>query len=436
MKKPGMTVASLAFVVVALIVVASAAAVEIYPKSTPSATTTPTSTVSTTTSEATGSLNGLRLTLSVDPSEVYSGGSVNVSLSDFNTLASTSSPPIVGPPTVGKTTLMLGPCNQLPLGIGIYQGNYGSGNISQATPLDLAQPGLVYACPVEFNVAYFSFTGLSDEITLYSPQPSGQGNTTVPTQMWTRPDAFAENFSGYWTVQNQTCDFSCVGVFHQFLPGVYTVVGGDDWGQLMIVHFSVRPGQTTSTSESSERSSSSWSTTTSAARGSASAASTQGLQLRASLNSTQLQPGDALQIVVSEFNTLTSSNNVSVSTQWAVRGALGPCQNEYVQPFGVAVYSGHVDALNLSTAAQLDVFPIVPCPMFIRLVTGYDFQAQSDLAVVLPGSGAVPSPLAASVNISEVYSGHVQGQPLPPGSYTVVAADEWGAVVFMYFTVL
>jgi len=313
------------------------------------------------------------------------------------------------------------------------------GNISQATPLDIAEPGLVYACPVEFEVAYFSFTGLSDEITLYSPQPSGQGNTTIPTQMWTRPDAYSENFSGYWTTQNQTCDFSCSGVSHQFLPGVYTVVGGDDWGQLMIVHFTVRPGQTTSTSEtseSSERSSSSWSTTTSAASGGTSVASTQGLELRASLNSTQLQPGDTLQIVVSEFNTLPSSNNMSVSTQWAVHGVLGSCPNEYVQPFGVAVYSGHVDAQNLSTATQLDVFPIVPCPMFIRLVTGYDFQAQSDLAVVLPGSAAVPSPLAASVNISEVYSGHVQGQPLPAGSYTVVAADEWGAVVFMYFTVL
>lgn len=431
MKKPGMTAASLAFVVVALIVVASAAAVEIYPRATSSTSSMRTATGSTSTSEAMGSLDGLRLTLSVSPSDVYAGDSVNVSISDFNTLASTYSPRIVGPPTVGGNPLSVGPCSQLPLGIGVYQGNYDSGNISQATQLDLSQPGLVYLCPAEFAVAYFSFNAQSNEVTLYSMQPSGQGNSTVTSRMWTVPDVFTENFSGYWTAQNQTCAISC-DVFHQFLPGVYTIVGGDDWGQLMIVHFTVSPGQTTSTSEQSSSSIS----TTSASGGMFSVDSAQGLQLRASLNSTLLQPGEALQVVVSEFNTLASSNNVSASKQWPIQVTLGSCPNVFVQPFGVAVYSGHVDAQNLSAATQLEVFPIVPCPMFIRLVTGYDFQAQSDLAVVLPSSGASPSPLAASVNISEVYSGHVQGQPLPSGGYTVVAADEWGAMVFMYFTVL
>jgi hypothetical protein len=29
-----------------------------------------------------------------------------------------------------------------------------------------------------------------------------------------------------------------------------------------------------------------------------------------------------------------------------------------------------------------------------------------------------------------------QAQQLSPGTYTVVAADEWGALVFLYFTVL
>jgi hypothetical protein len=72
--------------------------------------------------------------------------------------------------------------------------------------------------------------------------------------------------------------------------------------------------------------------------------------------------------------------------------------------------------------------------MYIRLVTGYEFQPLSNLAVVLPSSGASPSPLDGNVYLSMTYS--PQAQQLSPGTYTVVAADEWGALVFLYFTVL
>jgi hypothetical protein len=165
----------------------------------------------------------------------------------------------------------------------------------------------------------------------------------------------------------------------------------------------------------------------------ASVDSVDGLQLRVGLNATVLLPGESLQVTVSEFNTLATLNNVSQASQWPIQAELGSCPNVYIQPFGIAVYSGHADAQNISQATQLEIFPIKPCPMFVRLITGYAFQPQSDLAVVLPGSGASPLPMAANVNISMNYSG--QPQPLPPGTYTLVAADEWGAMTFLYFTV-
>jgi hypothetical protein len=159
-----------------------------------------------------------------------------------------------------------------------------------------------------------------------------------------------------------------------------------------------------------------------------------GLELRVGLNGTTVAQGESVLVTLSEFNTLSGVSNVSASDEWPLQVALGPCENTYVQPFGIAVYYGHVDAQNVSQGRRADIFQVVACPMYVRLVTGYMFQPQSDLAVVLPGSGATPSPLVGSVDVGMVYSVQ-QGQALPRGTYTVVAADEWGALAFLYFQV-
>jgi hypothetical protein len=421
MSRTGLTTAALTFLVVALIVVASVALMATR------AGGTTRSAANQRTSQSTSAANGLRLSLAADPSVIYSGGTIAISISDFNTLLTSNAPAITGVPAVNGATLALGPCNQLPLGFGVYEGYYDEENISSASPLDMFQPGIVYSCSVEFNVAYFSFSPQSDNISLYSLQPSGSGNTTVPTRMWTNPDAFAGNFSGYWTAQNQAVLMS--SAFHEFQPGVYTIVGGDDYGQLAIIHFYVQPSQTIAASTTEQ------SSTTGSAGENVSAASLHGLKLLVSMNATEVLPGETVQVTLSEFNTMPAVNNVSASKDWPVQVSLGSCSNAYDQPFGVAVYAGHVDGQNLSQGEQLRIFPIVPCPMYIRLVTGYEFQPLSDFAVVLPSSsGVAPSPLVGSVNFSMVYS--PQTRQLSPGAYTVVAADEWSATTFLYFTVL
>jgi hypothetical protein len=245
--------------------------------------------------------------------------------------------------------------------------------------------------------------------------------------MWTTPDTFTQGFSGYWTDQ---------GVFQQFQPGVYTLVGGDDYGQLAIIHFYVGQSETTYTSATGSQSSTSTSSQIPppSSGENLSAPSSQGLELLVSTNATEVPVGDSVQVNLSEFNTLSAPNNVSAAHDWPTQVALGSCENIYVQPFGIAVYVGHVDGQNLSQGERVNIFPPTACPMYIRLVTGYEFQPVSDLAVVLPSFGATPSPLVGSVVIGTSYSPLVQ--PLPPGSYTIVAADEWGALAFVYFTVL
>ena len=426
MTRPGMASAVSAFVVVVILVASVVAVMATQTLGVPGNTTG--SQTSQSSSVSTTAENGLRLSLGASPSTVYSGGSITVTLSDFNTLNVTNRLTMMPLPTIGDWTLGLGPCSQLPLGFGIASGYYGLGNLSEASFLDMYNPGAAYGCPALFSVAYFAFSPLSDSVGLYSPQPSGPGNATVPTRMWTAPDSFDRSFSGYWTGQGYAAGN---GTLHSFQPGVYTLVGADSYGQLAVVHFYVQAGSTTTTQQSSGTAST---ITASPGGTSVSVPSLNGLELLVSLNATEILPGQEVQVNLSEFNTLPAANNVSASSAWPVSVALGACQNLNDQPFGVAVYSGHVDGQNLSQANRVDIFPIVPCPMIIRLITGYEFQPQSDLAVILPSSGATPSPLVGSVNVGMVY-GHSQGQPLPAGTYTVVAADEWGALAFVYFQV-
>jgi hypothetical protein len=157
-----------------------------------------------------------------------------------------------------------------------------------------------------------------------------------------------------------------------------------------------------------------------------------GLQLRLSLNANEMVgEGGSILVNASEFNSQSGPNNVTKSDQWLVQTTLGACPNVYVQPFGVAVYAGYYTSQNVSQGAQLQIFPITACPMFLRLVTGYEFQPSSDLATVLPGSGTTP--MTGSVDINSTYAALGQSTPLLPGTYTVVAADEWGAIAFLYF---
>jgi hypothetical protein len=166
-----------------------------------------------------------------------------------------------------------------------------------------------------------------------------------------------------------------------------------------------------------------------------------GLQLLLSIDADQVNAGATVQVNVSEFNTLGHVNNVTGSSDWKVQAALSSCPNTNAQPFGIALYKGHYTAENVSQGTQLQVFPSTVCPMFMRYVSGYLFQPDSDLATILPGSGSTQ--MVATIDLvngtstaivsSPLASG--QSTPLAPGSYTVVAADEWGGTVFLYFQV-
>jgi hypothetical protein len=165
----------------------------------------------------------------------------------------------------------------------------------------------------------------------------------------------------------------------------------------------------------------------------------QNLQLRLAVNaSTGSQSGGvAINITASEYNTLAAANNVSMASQWKLDGlSLGACGTE-VYPFGVALYRGSYTVENVSGVQPLQIYPVVPCPLMIRYVTGYLFQPASDLAVVLPsGPDATATPMSANVTATTEYDvGSASSTPLGPGAYTAAAGDEWGSVVLVRFTI-
>jgi hypothetical protein len=162
---------------------------------------------------------GLRLTLNIGRSTLPQDEGVSMSISLDNTLNTQNNV------TRGKPiSLNLGPCPVLPLGVGIFQGNYDIGNVSQGEPLGLVSPGS-YSCPATGVAVRYSFAPLSDKAT-----PVGQQTTEEV--------ASSIEYWGYWTGQPPFYP-PTNAAFQSFSPGIYTMVGEDDWGQVTVLHFRV-----------------------------------------------------------------------------------------------------------------------------------------------------------------------------------------------------
>ena len=159
-----------------------------------------------------------------------------------------------------------------------------------------------------------------------------------------------------------------------------------------------------------------------------------GLRLALSVDS---YSNGSLQVRVSEFNTLGTSNNLTKADSWAVEGlSLGSCPTG-IYPFGLAVFRGSYTSANATNGSALPVFPVVPCPMLVRLITGYLFLPVSDKAVILPSfSSNQTTSMAVSLMLNgeytqQSYSGQPMARPFASGTYTIVAGDEWGGLVVL-----
>jgi hypothetical protein len=181
--------------------------------------------------------------------------------------------------------------------------------------------------------------------------------------------------------------------------------------------------------------------------------SVNGLKLSLSLNSTTLQPGQELSIVVDEQNTLPVANNVLSSRNWPLNGlSVGPC-GTLNYPFGVAIFQGYYSSADVSEATPLMLYDPSAgyfCPMILSEITAYVFQPSSDTAAIFGSCDPNPC-FTTKINTEVTATGYWTGGPSPtltnftpgpgvytnftPGVYTIVAGDEWGTLAVLHFVV-
>ncbi len=183
----------------------------------------PTTTASDLTSTSVTAESGLKLTLSLNSIAFQTGDEVAVTISEENTLSSENNVPVADLwPVRG---LSVGPCGVVnyPFGVAILQGDYDAESVADVMLLVLYNPDAVYYGPcVLAGIVSSTFHPLSDTADIYTEYDS----MPVALDM-----SAGVNVKGYWSGSSSA--------YSNFAPGVYTVVGADEWGTLAILHFTV-----------------------------------------------------------------------------------------------------------------------------------------------------------------------------------------------------
>ena len=171
------------------------------------------------------SAKGLSLSLTLDSTVYRAGQEIRIAIDEKNMLSITNNVP-----TADKwplEALSVNPCGTsvFPFGIAIFLGKYSSAEVSKAMPLLIFDPAEPWPCPFQaFKIMSYNFKPSSNIATLFNvsdpnPQTIEMSTTIKATYYWT--------------------GHSANSVQHTFDPGVYTVVAGDEWGTLVILHFTV-----------------------------------------------------------------------------------------------------------------------------------------------------------------------------------------------------
>jgi len=167
---------------------------------------------------------GLSLTLSLNSTTYHPGEQISVTIHEKNTLAIENNIHVANRwPVQG---LNLGPCGTLnyPFGISILQGYYDAKSVVTLTPLQLFDPNAAYHCPAILAAVSYDFQPWSDIATIYTGYDCEPWSINMTTEVTS---------AGFWTGSRPNATFS------NFTSGIYTVVGGDEWGALVILHFTI-----------------------------------------------------------------------------------------------------------------------------------------------------------------------------------------------------
>jgi hypothetical protein len=220
--------------------------------------------------ENTNYTTGLMLLMDLNSTEIVNlnsteSTSILVLISEYNWRPSSNN--VTGENDWKILGLTLEQCQDGPMGIGIYPGYYTLQNVSGAgNPLFLSND--IFGCPSRpippGVLPYYDFYPQSEtaqvEVGTSTYQYVSGGNTSIETvtQFTVAPEQIAASIvvNSYCCRQIPFANCSCEYMGNAlFQAGNYTIVGGDEWGGLVLSHFNVVYGgldQTISNSDSAD----------------------------------------------------------------------------------------------------------------------------------------------------------------------------------------
>ncbi len=159
------------------------------------------------------------------------------------------------------------------------------------------------------------------------------------------------------------------------------------------------------------------------------------LLLQLSLANSSISQGRNITVGLRLSNLLSVANNIPQGFSWAVSGLYwpgNPCSpSGAYEPLGIAIFNGFFSAVNVSSGKPLYLWQPAPyyCP------AGYNspwvFLPMSDVVQTLGGTGR----LDKNFTTNGYWNALSQFVVFSPRIYTLVEGDEWGDLVFLYFTV-
>lgn len=110
----------------------------------------------------------------------------------------------------------------------VYQGDYSVANYTQGTPLSLSQSYIICNSPA---VSYYVFSPMSMAATIYYAPNLVSGLHPTPVNA-----SISATLFGFWVTDSAHPQ----GGFLLFPPGTYTVAAADEWGGIVLSHFTVQ----------------------------------------------------------------------------------------------------------------------------------------------------------------------------------------------------
>jgi hypothetical protein len=188
-------------------------------------TITPPTVSSTTSAFVSNSSSGLRFNLQF---QLGSNRTVVVKTDEYNTLNVQNNQTQVDhwkyPPD------LLNPSNNcnsnLPTGFAILQGYYNTNNYTLGKALYLYNTTVLFSCTQNSYPFSYAFRPMSDTVI-----------TTLPHEVVSiAPASVSASVSGYWTGGEES---TRAATFSKLPFGVYTVLGADEWGNILFLHFTI-----------------------------------------------------------------------------------------------------------------------------------------------------------------------------------------------------